>query len=111
LNLNPDIGILRKWDEEVSPYTDVAASLRYLRLLKPCKAADFALLNLFLIKMTGMSTHLLPHPVAPQRACQSPRKWINFYGIFPAFPVRATINQTFKDSLLHHWVYGNGQSA
>ncbi|MHB2250192.1 hypothetical protein ACX64O_25485 [Pseudomonas fitomaticsae] len=43
--LNPDIGILRKWDEEVSPYTDVAASLRYLRLLKPCKAADFALLS------------------------------------------------------------------
>jgi hypothetical protein len=48
LNLNPDICILRKWDEEVSPYTDVAASLRYLRLLSPCKATDFALLRSFL---------------------------------------------------------------
>ncbi|WJK09388.1 hypothetical protein [Pseudomonas fluorescens] len=56
--LNPDIGILRKWDEEVSPYTDVAASLRYLRLLKPCKAADFALLGAFLIKAAGKSNHL-----------------------------------------------------
>jgi hypothetical protein len=56
--LNPDIGILRKWDEEVSPYTDVAASLRYLRLLKPCKAADFALLRPFFIKAAGKSNHL-----------------------------------------------------
>ncbi|NKF27356.1 hypothetical protein HER21_12890 [Pseudomonas sp. BGM005] len=84
--LNPDIGILRKWDEEVSPYTDVAASLRYLRLLRPCKAADFALLRPFLIKAAGKSNHLsvllfqlnppirrLPDPPPLNQRSQAPR--------------------------------------